>query len=80
MCIRDRLSSIDNPRYVLVKRFRLVGRSFYRYRESFACPSVLGGDKQRAGCFARLLSKRAGSFALVYTRTEACLLYTSRCV
>lgn len=77
--VAELLSSIDNPRYVLVKRFRLVGRSFYRYRESFACPSVLGGDKQRAGCFARLLSKRAGSFALVYTRTEAGRRQLLRC-
>lgn len=69
--VAEMLSSIDNPRYVLVKRFRLAGRSLYRYRESFACPSVLGGDKKRAEGFARLLSQRAGSFALVYTRTEA---------
>ena len=69
--VAELLSSIDNPRYVLVKRFRLAGRDLYHYRESFACPSVLGGQKERAECFARLLSKRAGQFALVDTRSEA---------
>ncbi len=68
--VAELLSSIDNPRYVLIKRFRLAGRFLHHYRESFACPSVLGSQKERAECFQGLLAKRAGQFALIYTRNE----------
>jgi len=61
------LSAIDNPRYVMVKKYRLLpGLS---YSNSYACPSAIGANKESAQVLAKLLQKQAGRFELIYTRS-----------
>lgn len=63
--MKEMLSYIDNPRYVLIKK-----RSFLRYIQSFACPSVIGSKKEYAEQLAGHLKRVSGAFACVYTRSE----------
>lgn len=60
------LSSIDNPRYLLIRR-NVLGKPSYRF--SFACPSVIGKKKEYAEVLAKKL-KKVGRFELVFTRRE----------
>ena len=66
--LREFLSPIDNPRYVLIRRqtWPIGGR--YRYWQSFACPTVLGTNKQQAELLASRLGV-FGKFDAVYTRS-----------
>lgn len=61
------LSPIVNPRYILIEKRRIGG---YRYKMSFACPTVLGKKKEYAETLARQLKKNTGRFELIYTYRE----------
>lgn len=64
--IAEMLSPIDNPRYVLVmKRFDIRN-----YRNSFACPSIIGQRREYVETFKNKLKGRIGNFELIYTRNE----------
>lgn len=63
--MKEMLSYIDNPRYVLIKK-----RSFLRYIQSYACPSVIGIKKEYAAMLAAHLKRVSGAYACVYTRSE----------
>lgn len=67
---RELLSAIDNPRYVLVKKYGIMGLSIKNYAHSYACPSVIAAKKEYAEIFAEYLRKSTGSFSLLYTRNE----------
>ena len=69
--VRELLSGIANPRYVLVKRYRIMFLPVLSYSHSYACPSVISRKKENAEILAQYLSKSAGGFSLVYTRSEA---------
>ena len=75
------LSPIDNPRYLLVRRFRVFGMERTDYH---AVPTVLGRKKEEAVIFADRFSSKVGPCELVYTRSEAgrrsLLLARSRCL
>ena len=43
--MKELLSYIDNPRYVLIKKGRVLFRTFSRYTQSYACPSVIGAKR-----------------------------------
>jgi len=70
VAVRELLSAIDNPRYVLVKKYSILGISIKRYHHSYACPTVLAAKKEYAEIFAQYLTKSTGKFSLVYTRNE----------
>ena len=65
--IAEFLSTIDNPRYIVIKRGLI---SKYNYKYSFACPTIIGKNKETADLFNRYLSKIIGKYDLVYTRHE----------
>ncbi len=74
--MRELLSPIENPRYILIRKSRLLG---YRFRDSFACPSVIGKKKEYAELLAQNLKKSTGSFVPVYTRNEEGRALILRC-
>jgi len=71
------LSAIDNPRYVMVKKYKLLpGLS---YADSYACPSAVGANKEGAQVLAKLLQKQAGRFELIYTRSAEGRKHLTKC-
>lgn len=64
--IKEMLSVIDNPRYLIVmkKGKRLV------YKNSFACPSLIGQRKEAVEIFINNLKQQVATFDLFYTRNE----------
>lgn len=68
--IGELLSAIDNPRYVLIRKNRFFRVSWLRYRESYACPAVIGTKKAGVEQFSQHLARRNGKFELFYTRHE----------
>ncbi len=69
--VRELLTSIDNPRYLLIKKLRLPFHSVWRYSQSYACPSVIGAKQEYVDILMRLLKRKSGAFGYVYTRSEA---------
>ncbi|NLG81202.1 MAG: DEAD/DEAH box helicase family protein [Bacilli bacterium] len=65
LAMRELLSAIDNPRYLIIKKYPW-GLSYYL---SYACPSIIGTNKNTVRIFQDHLEKRAGKFILVYTRS-----------
>jgi len=68
--MRELLSAIDNPRYVLVKSYSILFFPIKKYSHSYACPSVIATKKEYAEIFAEYLKRSTGRFSLLYTRTE----------
>ena len=63
--LAELLAPLRNPRYLVVRRGRLLARV---RRDYHAVPTVLGANRERAGIFARALRRRIGGIELVYTR------------
>ena len=75
--MEELLSAIDNPRYVLVKKYKVLpGLS---YANSYACPAVIGGNKESAQILAKFLKKQAGQFELIYTRSAEGRKHLTKC-
>ncbi len=68
--MKELLSSIDNPRYVLVKRGSFFKQKI-QYSHSYACPSMIGAKKEYAERLLYHLRRATGAFGLIYTRNEA---------
>lgn len=68
--MRELLSSIDNPRYILIKTYGIAKLSFLQYSHSYACPSVIATRKENVEILTKYLKKCTGRFALFYTRNE----------
>ena len=68
--MRELLSAIDNPRYVLIKNYNFLFFSISNDSHSYACPSVIAAKKEYAEIFAEYLTKSTGRFSLLYTRNE----------
>ena len=64
--IAEMLSAIDNPRYIMVKKHRFF--PWMSYTHSYACPSIIGTNKERAEVLAKKLKKHIGRFTLIFTR------------
>jgi len=71
------LSAIDNPRYVMVKRYRFP--KALSYANSYACPAALGANKESAQVLAGFLKKQAGQFELIYTRSAEGRKHLTKC-
>ena len=65
--MKEMLSPIENPRYVLIPYGRL-GNARYKY--ALACPEILGSKNEYAECLADKLKRSMGRMEAVYTRTE----------
>lgn len=61
--MKEVLSPIDNPRYLMVKK-NLFG---YRYKESFSSPSLINKN-EFASILSRNLKKRLDRYEVIYTR------------
>ncbi|MCQ4023275.1 MULTISPECIES: DEAD/DEAH box helicase family protein [unclassified Ruminococcus] len=64
--IKELLSPIENPRYVLVKK-KNVRRI---YSQSYACPAILGTKKENAQLLAANLRSSMGDSEVIYTRSR----------
>lgn len=62
--ISELLSPIADPRYILVSR----GRLGHDWSRSYACPAVIGKNKENAELLAGHLKGKSGKFDLVFTR------------
>ncbi len=74
--MRELLSPMNNPRYVVLKRTLRMPQYYY----SMACPSLLGNNKQNAELFQKELVRQLGSISVVYTRNEAGHSIYKKCV
>ncbi|MDY0276988.1 MAG: DEAD/DEAH box helicase family protein [Acholeplasma sp.] len=61
--MKELLSPIDNPRYVIIKK-NLLG---YQYKQSFSSPSLIN-KQEYASVFSRNLKKRLNLYDHIYTR------------
>lgn len=69
--MRELLTSIDNPRYIIINKYRFLFFTVKRYGHSYACPSVMGSKKENAELFLHYLKRAGGAFEGIYTRSEA---------
>lgn len=65
--IKELLSPIENPRYILIPRGIFNSR---RFNCALACPEALGVKSEYAKCLAAKLKRTIGKIDTVYTRTE----------
>lgn len=65
--IKEMFSVIENPRYIIVKESKLTKYDFTR---SYACPSIIGQNKEYASIFSNYLEKSMGKMKLIYTRND----------
>lgn len=64
--LQEFLDPIDNPRYLLVKHDKFLGR--IRQKDYFAVPSILSPNKESVDRFRSLWEKYIGKCEIVYTR------------
>lgn len=62
--VSEMLSPIVDPRYILVYK----GRFGHDWIRSYACPSVIGKNKENASVLTKKLKGKSGNFDLVFTR------------
>jgi superfamily II DNA or RNA helicase len=68
--ISELLSSIDNPRYLLIKRNFILVFAKKDYSQSYACPSIFSTKREYVDILAEYLKRQSGSFSVQYTRSE----------
>ncbi len=64
VAISEMLSPIVDPRYILVYK----GRFGHDWSRSYACPAVIGKNKEDASVLTKNLKGKSGNFDLVFTR------------
>ena len=74
--MRELLASMNNPRYVVVRRVLRVPQ----YSLSMACPSLPGNNKQNAERFQKELARQLGDMLVVYTRNDVGHAVYKKCV
>ena len=68
--VSEILSPIDDPRYLIIGTKGFSKLETKNYVQSFACPSVIGVNKENAAVLAKNLKSAGGKFELVFTRNE----------
>ncbi len=68
--IRELFADIDDPRYVIIGTSKAFGSVRRNYENSFACPSVIGVNKETAEILQKHLKGPVGNFELVFTRSD----------
>lgn len=66
--MKELLSPIENPRYILIKKNIFGG---YKKKHSFACPSIIGKNKEYVAVLVEKLRLSTGKFDAVYTRNQS---------
>ena len=66
IAIKELLSPIKNPRYILIRK----GMFGYQYLLSFACPSIIGQNKENVKILEKKMATVFGRMEVVYTRNE----------
>jgi hypothetical protein len=67
--IEELLSAIDNPRYVLIKRIRLLFIPIWNAAYSYACPSCFAANRETVDVLVKHLDRLMGKFIPYYTRS-----------
>ncbi|TFH11278.1 MAG: restriction endonuclease subunit R [Candidatus Thorarchaeota archaeon] len=65
--LQDILDPIENPRYIMVRKSRLL---FIQRKDYHSVPSIIGAKKAHAEYFAEMWTKHVGKMNLVYTRNS----------
>jgi hypothetical protein len=68
--IEELLTSIDNPRYLLIKQYRILFFKLNDFGQSYACPSIIASKKENVEIFEEHLHNQAGRFSIQFTRSE----------
>ncbi len=68
--VGELLTAIDNPRYLVIKRMRLLLFSWKDYSQSYACPAILSAKKETVELFAQALERTGFKYDIQYTRNE----------
>jgi len=68
--VGELLSPIDNPRYLLIGRLRFWFIDIRSSATSYACPDIIGTNKEGVSALARHLRSRGADVELVYTRSQ----------
>jgi len=63
----EMMSAIENPRYVMIKRYRLTNS--LSYTNSYSCPSIIGTNKDNVSTLSKYMRSAAGDFELIYTHS-----------
>jgi superfamily II DNA or RNA helicase len=65
--LQELLDPIENPRYILVRKSRLL---FIERKDYHTVPSLIASKKEYAEFFAEMWSKYVGKMKLIYTRNR----------
>lgn len=68
--VSELFAPIDDPRYVIISTKKLFGSERPDYKKCYACPSVIGVNKETAAILQKNLKAPAGTFALVFTKND----------
>jgi len=68
--VKELLTSINNPRYILTKTYSFIFWEKTDYSQSYACPSIIGVNKESAEILAGYLKKAGGFYQPCFTRNE----------
>jgi superfamily II DNA or RNA helicase len=68
--LKELLSPIDNPRYIVIKYLNFLGIPIRIYSDSFAVPKVFGVSKDNASILVQNMKRTKGNYELLYTRSE----------
>ena len=74
--IKEMFSPIDNPRYIIIKK-NIFDK--YKYKLSFACPTIIGKKKEYVDILVKNLKSSCGKFDAVYTHRENGREFILRC-
>ncbi len=69
LAMKELLSPIENPRYIIIKKNKLKLFGEYNYKMSFACPAVIGKKKEYVQALTKRL-KSTGDFVPIYAHSE----------
>ena len=64
--LQEFLDPVDNPRYILIKRDKLLGK--VKQTDYFSIPAILSAKKRSVETFKQLWEKYIGECEIVYTR------------
>jgi superfamily II DNA or RNA helicase len=74
--MRELLSPMDNPRYIIIKSVFHVPLYFF----SLSCPTLIGNKRETADVFRMEFKKQFGNMILIYTRNEEGHTIYKKCV
>lgn len=68
--MKDMLSQIEKPRYIIVRNIGLRNHPILLYSESYSVPKLIGLKKEYVEIFQSNLKRLSGRFELIYTHSE----------